>query len=207
MTRPAGRPRTFDRHQALCQAMDLFWQYGYEATTLAMLKAKMGGISSPSFYAAFGSKEALFVEVFKIYMDSHGKVGAQLYDDTIPPLQAIENVLRQSAQMQTQTDNPKGCFVVLATATCAPEHQHLQTLLAQQRAKTGAGFARCFERAIALKQLPADSNVTTLATLYNGFLLGISSMAQDGTSLSAIDATISELMRSLRLNMPAASAE
>ena len=55
-----GRPRTFDRQQAVEQAMHLFWEQGYETTSLSQLKAHIGGgISAPSFYAAFGSKEAV----------------------------------------------------------------------------------------------------------------------------------------------------
>ena len=38
--------------------MDVFWELGYEGATLTGLQEAMGGISAPSFYAAFGSKEA-----------------------------------------------------------------------------------------------------------------------------------------------------
>ena len=59
-----GRPRTFDRDAAITQAMHLFWEHGYDATSLSQLKASIGGgITAPSFYAAFGSKQALFTEV------------------------------------------------------------------------------------------------------------------------------------------------
>jgi AcrR family transcriptional regulator len=51
-----GRPRTFDRDDALRRAMTVFWARGYEGATLDELKEAMGGITSPSFYAAFGSK-------------------------------------------------------------------------------------------------------------------------------------------------------
>jgi AcrR family transcriptional regulator len=55
-----GRPRVFDREQALSAAMEVFWDKGYEGASLDDLQAAMGGISPPSFYSAFGSKEALF---------------------------------------------------------------------------------------------------------------------------------------------------
>ena len=61
-----GRPRGFDRDSALRCAMLLFWERGYEATSISDLTAAMG-INSPSLYAAFGSKEALFRESIELY--------------------------------------------------------------------------------------------------------------------------------------------
>lgn len=82
-----GRPRTFDRNEAIRQAMTLFWQHGYESTSLAMLKSNLGnGITAPSFYAAFGSKEALFEEVVDCYMTTFGQVNDCLWDDTLEPV-------------------------------------------------------------------------------------------------------------------------
>ena len=54
-----GRPREFDRTEALNQAMKIFWQKGYTATSMNDLDEAMG-IKSPSLYAAFGSKEDLY---------------------------------------------------------------------------------------------------------------------------------------------------
>ncbi|MDZ4191500.1 MAG: TetR/AcrR family transcriptional regulator, partial [Pseudomonas sp.] len=70
-----GRPRSFDRAQAIDDAMLLFWKYGYDATSLSRLKEAIGGgITAPSFYAAFGSKQGLFKEVVERYMETHGRV-------------------------------------------------------------------------------------------------------------------------------------
>lgn len=70
-----GRPRTFDRDVAINQALHLFWEHGYDATSLSQLKANIGGgITAPSFYAAFGSKQALFNEVMERYLNTHGRV-------------------------------------------------------------------------------------------------------------------------------------
>ena len=59
MNKP-GRPPRFNRDEAIHQAMLLFWERGYEGTTLEALLEAMGGIKPPSFYNAFGSKEELF---------------------------------------------------------------------------------------------------------------------------------------------------
>lgn len=57
----AGRPRSFDKDQALLIAMERFWRDGYEATTIATLTEAMG-INAPSLYAAFGDKDRLFAQ-------------------------------------------------------------------------------------------------------------------------------------------------
>ncbi len=56
-----GRPRAFDRTAALRRAMEVFWVKGYEGASMSDLTAAMG-INSPSLYAAFGCKEAPFLE-------------------------------------------------------------------------------------------------------------------------------------------------
>ena len=64
-----GRPRAFDPDAALDVAMRLFWQKGYEGTSLADLTEAMG-INRPSLYAAFGNKEALFRKAFARYVEA-----------------------------------------------------------------------------------------------------------------------------------------
>ncbi|WP_280301617.1 TetR/AcrR family transcriptional regulator [Nocardia abscessus] len=54
-----GRPRAFDRTEALHRAMEVFWEHGYEGASMSDLTTAMG-INSPSLYAAFGGKEQLF---------------------------------------------------------------------------------------------------------------------------------------------------
>ena len=55
-------------HKALNNALELFWEKGYEATSITDLTTRME-ISRPSLYMAFGDKRALFMKVLDIYMD------------------------------------------------------------------------------------------------------------------------------------------
>ena len=65
-----GRPRGFDRAAALAKATRLFWEKGYEATSISDLTEALG-IGAPSLYAAFGSKEALYTEALNYYCESN----------------------------------------------------------------------------------------------------------------------------------------
>ena len=61
-----GRPREFERDEALDQAMQLFWSQGYERTGVADLCSHMG-LGRQSLYNTFGDKESLFVEALRHY--------------------------------------------------------------------------------------------------------------------------------------------
>jgi AcrR family transcriptional regulator len=192
-----GRPRAFDRDDAVDQAMQLFWQHGYDATSLAQLKAELGGgISAPSFYAAFGSKEALFDECVQRYLATFAQVTECLWDETLPPRQAIETALRQSARMQCDDGHPKGCMVTLGVMSApSPENAHVAQALTHSRARTRAGIVACVERGVSEGLLADDANAAAMATVFDSFLQGISILARDDTPLESIDAAITQVMR------------
>lgn len=192
-----GRPRAFDRQQAIEQAMHLFWEQGYETTSLSQLKAQLGGgISAPSFYAAFGSKEALFREAVQCYLESYAGVTECLWDDAIPPREAVELALRRSTTMQCDSGHPRGCMVALGTMSApGPEHAHVAEPLAISRSRTHAGFVRCVERGIATGELAENTDAHAMGTAFNSFLLGVSISARDGIDVSVLSASITGLMK------------
>lgn len=192
-----GRPRAFDRDDAVNQAMQLFWQHGYDSTSLALLKAELGGgISAPSFYAAFGSKEALFDECVQRYLTTFAQVTECLWDETLPPRQAIETALRQSARMQCDDGHPKGCMVTLGVMSApSPENAHVAQALTHSRARTRAGMVACVERGVSEGLLTDDTNAAAMATVFDSFLQGISILARDDTPIESIDAAITQVMR------------
>ncbi|MBS7811288.1 TetR/AcrR family transcriptional regulator [Roseococcus pinisoli] len=190
-----GRPRSFDREEAIDAAMKLFWEQGYEPTSLSQLREGMGGLSSASFYGAFESKEALFREVVARYIATYGQSTASLKDDSLPPREAIELALRRSARMQTEASHPPGCLVILGSSNCSPESRHIDALLAEERARNRHGIQRHVERAVAQGELPPGTDTVGLAAMFNIFLLGIAFDVKDGVPFRDIDAAITALMR------------
>jgi AcrR family transcriptional regulator len=191
-----GRPRTFDRSHAIDLAMQTFWTHGYDSTSLSLLKDAMGGISAPSFYAAFHSKEALFEEVLDRYLQTHGQVMASLYDPEISPREAVEQALLRSALMQTNSDHPPGCLLVISATTCPSEASAVQDILKQDRLNTRQGFQRCVARAMAVGELPSDTDAKSTGLMLDTFVRGFTSQARDGVSFARLRGSIQSMMKS-----------
>lgn len=191
-----GRPRNFDRDTAVDQAMHLFWEQGYECTSLSQLKAAIGGgISAPSFYAAFGSKEALFQECMARYLATYAQVTECLWDKTLPPKDAVELAIRRSARMQCERGHPRGCMVALGVMSApSPELADVTAPLTRSRARTRAGIKACVDRAMASGQLKADVDARALSTVFDSFLLGLTTLARDGVGLQTMETAISQVM-------------
>src|ERR1044071_3789983 len=125
---PRGRPRTFDREQALHRAMDVFLAHGFDGSTLEELQAAMGGIAPPSFYAAFGSKDHLFREAVTV---SHSSMSERFLSRLEAPTAkaGIEGLLRAGVETFAGGEGPRGCMVVLgglkATAADTSGHEDL----------------------------------------------------------------------------------
>jgi AcrR family transcriptional regulator len=176
-----GRPRTFDREQALRSALQVFWARGYDGATLEELQAAMGGIAPPSFYAAFGSKDRLFREAVDLYRATMGeRIMAALAGPTAR--EGIEGVLRAATEQFCGGDGPRGCLVVLGALNCTrankDAHDHLQALRQQ-----GSEIIRDrIARGVADGDLPAGAPVSEMASFYTTVLHGLAVRARDGAS-------------------------
>ena len=61
-----ARPRNFDPDEVLGLAREVFWQKGFQGTSLDDI-TEATGLNKPSLYAAFGDKNALFLKVLDRY--------------------------------------------------------------------------------------------------------------------------------------------
>lgn len=184
-----GRPRAFDRTDALRRAMEVFWEHGYEGSSMSELTSAMG-INSPSLYAAFGGKEALFREAVSLYGKTDGGYTERALREEPTARAAIDAMLRDNAIAYTVEDKPHGCMVVLAGSTYTTRSASIRDFLVEKRRETTEDIRRRLDRGVEEGDLPATTNTHGLAHFYTTVLYGLSIQARDGAALADLTQSI-----------------
>lgn len=176
-----GRPRGFDTEAAVVTAMELFWERGYQGTSIAALTDSMG-ISPPSLYNAFGSKPLLFCEAADRYQRVEG-AGPEIAMQAAPTARAaVEQLLRVNASLFTRPGMPRGCLLTRAVLTSLPEDEEVQRYLRRvTRERLRTLEARLARAQAAGEPLPFG-DIPTAAGFYDAMIQGFAVRAQEGAS-------------------------
>lgn len=176
-----GRPRNFDRDAALQCAMELFWAKGYEGTQLTDLTAAMG-INPPSFYAAFGSKEASFREALELYEKKTGGGRIKAFGSDLDARRSIRALLDHGIDVALAAPNSGGCMIMMGMIDVGPGCEPLRDLLRSRRRDNLRQVRDRLERGVREGDLPPSTEISRLATFYSATLQAISLHARDGAT-------------------------
>lgn len=180
-----GRPKGFDRDEALRIALRLFWEKGYEPTSIAELCQAMD-INPPSLYCCFGNKASLFLEAVRYYEKTYWEEPARAFFSEKDIFKAIDGYFDTAARILLSPHTPCGCMIVLAAVNICPHEREVIDAIHAMRMETKKMFSDRLAIAIKDGQIPADSDVPTLAGSLNAFLEGLSLQARDGIFLSQL---------------------
>lgn len=191
--RKSGRPRTFDAETALDKAMKVFWEKGYEGSSLPALTEAMG-MNRPSLYAVFGNKENLFRMALERYGASHDPLfNAALEQPTARAV--VEHFLRGNADAQTESENPHGCLVINGALACSDDALPIRDSLIERRAASEAKLRARLERAKADGDLPADSCSGQLARYVMTVSNGMAVQAAAGATRKQLQEVVDQVLR------------
>ena len=183
-----GRPRSFDRETALRAAMLIFWEKGFDGSSLADLTTAMG-INAPSLYAAFGSKEELYLEALTLYA---GEVGIEIWstlDETPDVRAAVERFLLATIDAYCEESVPRGCMIALDTLHRTHSSDKVCDVLRNHRQTNIKILKKRLERGIRDGNIPASVNCEAVATFYATVQNGMSILARDGGTRQDLTAT------------------
>lgn len=185
--RGRGRPSTFDRTEALNQAMTLFWEQGYEGTSFDQLIQAMG-ISASSFYNSFGSKEQLYYEATDAYLSMSSVWFAGQLTGTADTREAFKRLLDATVVAFTRESHPAGCMISLAGTHLPPELASIRETMAGHRANAEELMAQRLRKGVEDGDLPTETDVPALAAFYSAVTRGMAVQARDGASAQKLKA-------------------
>lgn len=189
-----GRPRNFDRSDALRRAMMAFWEQGYEGTSMSSLVTAMG-LNSPSIYAAFGSKENLFREAVALYRATEG---GRIWTATMAApsaRSAVETMLSISAEEFTQPSKPRGCLVVLGLLHIGSSNGVIHRELQEYRSESLATLVLRLKQGVSAGEFSEEKDCRSIATYYVTVQQGMSIQARDGASRQTLLAVADNAMK------------
>lgn len=172
-SKPRGRPRTFDREVALRTVMDVFWQYGYEGTSISKL-LEATGLKATSLYAAFGDKESLFKEAVKLYIEIEGAYVWGDYSQELSTKELLKGMLKRAAKTLCHKDISRGCLLLIGDKGLNPENSHIKDFLSTVRDNLRSDLSAKIYQGIESGDLPKNTNVAASVSMIMIFLSGIS---------------------------------
>ncbi len=190
-----GRPRGFDADVALDRAIEVFWQHGYDGTSLSDLTAAMG-INRPSLYAAFGNKDELFRRAVARYAEIDMAYAREALEQPTA-YQVIERFLRSNAEALTRPDRPAGCLSIQGGLAGSSGNEQISRFLAQSRRGGEEALAARLVQALEAGDLPVGTDPVALARYVMTVSEGNAVHAAAGVSRDQLNATIDFALRAV----------
>lgn len=187
-----GRPRAFDINESLKRALQVFWQKGYEGTSLADLTEAMN-INRSSLYATFGSKEQLFYKVLDLYYEGPPRLTSSAFNEPSAH-DVVERLLNVTADSVTNPSTPPGCLTVRGALACGEEAEPIRQELVTRRKAAETALRHRLEQGKSDGDLPSNSNPAALARYIMTIAEGMSIQAADGATRQELQDVIDSTM-------------
>ena len=166
--------------------MEVFWALGYEGATLEKLQEAMGGITPPSFYAAFGSKEKLFREAVELYSRTLGVPMMKALEEGPTARASVEALLHAAVEAFCKPGLPRGCFLVFGAINSVPANKTVQDYVRGLRVRRQKLIQQRLQRGVDEGELPANLDLAALAAFFTTVVDGLAIQARDGVSRKAL---------------------
>ncbi|MCE0453010.1 TetR/AcrR family transcriptional regulator [Brevibacillus sp. AF8] len=192
-----ARTREFDEEKVLEAAMQLFWEKGYEATSLSDLTSRMG-IQRPSIYSTFGDKKELFEAALRRYtMSRASEIRAKLQNHPSVK-EAFRHFFREVADEEYAEGLSRGCFCINTMVELAPHDEKFEILTREHQMYLSVIFQETIERGIQSGELDSGIEAKATAQALIVSLIGLTVILKSRPNRSFVDNSIEVTLTLLR---------
>lgn len=189
-----ARSKEFDVNHVLRKAMELFWQQGYEKTSMQDLVDCMG-IHRRSIYDTFGDKRTLFLSALSHYEELITSEMKTKVDSNLLVKQGIREVFNMV--VYPNPDLPKGCFSVNTAVELSLIDEEIATKIAGMFTKTEVLFYELLKHRQKNGEISKSHDPEVLSLFLHNSLVGLRVLVKTETDKkkleSIVDVTLSVL--------------
>lgn len=163
------RKPSYDRDALIVQARDIFWRQGWAGTSLKDLERELN-LKPGSFYAAFGSKDALYALALERYTQD-GVARLMAAAEEVGPLRALKaqpHVVIDESQTPTCA-----CMLAKTYAELQAKGHDLADRAGQHLREMKACFSELFRQAQEAGEIGPEHDPERLAARYQSDILGL----------------------------------
>lgn len=190
-----GRPREFDEDEVLDQALGVFWEHGFAATSISHL-TEATGLTKGSLYKAFEDKRSLFLRALDRYL-TNGVATLTAVADRGSPLEALRNWLTKVLELATCDGVRRGCWAVNCAIELAPHDAAVRARIGAHEAEVQGIYAKLIRRAIAAGELPSGINAAAAARWISTTIHGLQVRGKLGLDRKLARETVSMTLHAL----------
>lgn len=177
-----ARSKEYDENAVLHKAMELFWEQGYEKTSMMDLLERMG-IHRRSLYDTFIDKHNLFIKVLDCYEEMMDKTLTSGIKQCVNATQAMQFVFKYT--IDKNEDIPMGCLFVNTAVELARRDADADTRAIRHFDKEVQLLSDIIQWGQENQEFSTEHNAIVLAESMHTTLLGLRVMVR--TSISKIN--------------------
>lgn len=167
------RSKTYSYELVLEKAMNVFWNNGYEATSVRLLEREMG-INQFSIYSSFKNKKSLFISSIHKYREHVIKHRFYPLLQENAGLKELREFLLGAATSKNNDIAIRGCLIVNTAAEVGEKDEEIAREINLYYDFIRDMLKRVLQNAIITKEIPESINVEKKANFFLGVMQGIS---------------------------------
>ena len=172
-----ARQKEFDKEEVLEKAMDTFWRFGFEGTSMQSLVKNMG-INRSSLYETFGDKHSLFEAAITHYEKTRMQGMVDCLQEMGASKSAIAKVFDRLIDQSISDEERRGCFLTNTAIELGPHDPSVAKKIAMDMKIVEQAFHQVLVNAQAKGEIALEKNLNHLAQYLTSSFQGIRVMAK-----------------------------